>query len=398
MKFPPPAVLKLAPVALILAGFAAPADAAEKSPVKVFILAGQSNMEGKAAASTLEAVMRDEKTRSEFQHLKTDGAWTIRDDVFVTFLDRRQTPVSPLHGPLTVGFGSPKNVRDETGKRRRVPGLGPELGIGWVLGEHFEEPVLLVKAAWGGRAVKHTFRPPGAMPSDDEIKQRLVQIQRNNPDMTFEELKDSYGRDYRKIVSEAKKVLGNIAEYVPGYDELRGYELAGFIWFQGWNDGVGQGNAEYTDQMAHFIRDIRRDLGAAELPFVIGELGTDGPDAGGWIARFRKQQAAIAALPQFKDNVRLAKTAAFWPSTPDLSRQWTAFRAAAQANERKPKDDPTRVDPGEFYRRNWQAKYKEELAYTSDRRYHYLGSGACYYRMGTAMAEAMLELLKRSSH
>ncbi len=350
-------------------------------------------MEGKAAASTLQAVVRDEKTREKFQHLKTNGQWTVRDDVYVTFLDREQSPVSPLHGPLTVGFGSPKNVRDETGKRTQVPGVGPELGIGWVLGERFDEPVLLIKVAWGGRAVKHTFRPPSAMPTDEEIKQRWAEVQKKNADMTFAELKDSYGRDYRKIVSEVKKVLGDIDQYVSGYDSTSGYELSGFIWFQGWNDGVGQGNPEYTQQMAHFIRDIRQDLDAPNLPFVIGELGTDGPDAVGWIATFRRQQAAIAAMPEFKDNVRLARTAQLWPKTPDLSEQWSAFRTTARENEKKPKSDPTRIDPGEFYRRNWLVKYKEKLAYTSDRRYHYLGSGACYYQMGEAMAEAILTLM-----
>ena len=106
--------------------------------MKVFILAGQSNMEGKAAATTLEPVMRDAKTRDRFKHLKKDGRWTVRKDVHVTFLDRKKTSVSPHYGPLTVGFGSSKRIRDGNGKRKLVPGVGPELGIGWVLGAHFD--------------------------------------------------------------------------------------------------------------------------------------------------------------------------------------------------------------------------------------------------------------------
>ena len=27
--------------------------------------------------------------------------------------------------------------------------IGPELGFGWVVGDAFEEPVLLIKLAWG---------------------------------------------------------------------------------------------------------------------------------------------------------------------------------------------------------------------------------------------------------
>ncbi|MEM1070891.1 MAG: hypothetical protein AAGI63_18440, partial [Planctomycetota bacterium] len=56
-------------------------------------------------------------------------------------------------------------------------------------------------------------------------------------------------------------------------------------------------------------------------------------------------------------------------------------------------DDATRVEPGMFFNKNWLQKYKEKLAYTSDKRYHYLGSGACYYEMGESMGKAMIELL-----
>jgi len=146
--------------------------------------------------------------------------------------------------------------------------------------------------------------------------------------------------------------------------------------------------------MAHFIRDIRRDLKVAHLPSVIGELGTDGPDAEGWVATFRKQQAEIAALPEFKNNVRLARTAHCWHKGPyDMQSKWDAFRQLARANESKPKDDPTRIDPGAFFQTNWVQKYAKELAYTSDKRYHYNGSGRSYYEMGRSMGNAMVELL-----
>jgi len=132
------------------------------------------------------------------------------------------------------------------------------------------------------------------------------------------------------------------------------------------------------------------------MPFVIGELGTDGPGAEGWVATFRKQQVAIAAMPEFKGNVALAKTAHCWPADlPKMQDKWDAFRAAAQKNSAKAKDDPTRVEPGMFFNKNWLQKYKEQLAYTSDKRYHYLGSGACYYRMGESMGKAMIELLTK---
>ena len=370
--------------------------ATAKEPVKVFILAGQSNMEGKALAGTFEPVIADAATRDKFKHLKTNGKWSVRQDVWVTFLDKQIKGKSdiPLYGPLSVGFGGHKQARDDNNKKYTALTVGPELGFGYVVGDHFDEQVLLIKAAWGGKSVRRDFRPPSAMPDDEQLKQELEQIRKKNPDLTLEELRESYGKFYRKILEGVDKVLGNIKKFFPDYDESRGYEIAGFVWFQGWNDGVGRGNPDYTEQMAHLISDLRRDLKTPNLPFVIGELGTDGPDAEGWIATFRAQQAEVAAMPQFADNVRLARTARFWPKVPDMSKQWVEFRARAKVNEAKPKDDPSRVDPGLFFHKNWRLRYKKELSYTSDKRYHYLGSGVCYYQMGEAMGRAMLEIIK----
>jgi alpha-galactosidase len=380
----------------LLALGAGASNAEAKGPVKVFILAGQSNMEGKALASTFEPVIADAETREKFRHLKTDGKWSVRSDVWVTFLDKQIKGKSdiPLYGPLSVGFGGHKLARDENNKKYPALTVGPELGFGYVVGDHYDEQVLLIKAAWGGKSVRRDFRPPSAMPTDEQLKQELEQTGKKNPDLTLEELREAYGKYYRKMIEEVEKVLADIKKYFPNYDESRGYEIAGLVWFQGWNDGVGRGNPDYAEQMAHLIRDLRRDLKTPGLPVVIGELGTDGPDAQGWIATFRSQQAEVAAMPQFAGNVRLARTAQFWPKVPDMSEQWKEFRASARANEGKSKDDLTRIEPGLFFRKNWVRRYKRELAYTSDKRYHYLGSGACYYQMGEAMGKAMLEMVK----
>ena len=91
------------------------------------------------------------------------------------------------------------------------------------------------------------------------------------------------------MVEHVKKVLGDIKRVVPDYDAAQGYELAGFAWFQGWNDMVDGGTYPnrdkpggydaYSTAMAHFIRDVRKDLNAPKLPFVIGVLGVGGPTA-----------------------------------------------------------------------------------------------------------------------
>lgn len=378
-------------------GHADAADGDRTKPVKVFILSGQSNMEGQATVTTLDAVLGDAQTRDTFKHLKPSGQWAVRKDVWVTFLDKQERPQSPRFGPLTVGYGVPKEDRDENNKRIPVATIGPELGIGWVLGDHFDEPVLLIKAAWGGRALKYSFRSPSAMPTDEEIRTEVAAAKARKPDadVTFESRKEGYGSDYRKIISETQRALKDIDKYVAGYTSELGYEIAGFIWFQGWNDMVGEGNPAYTEQMAHFIRDMRRDLKTPAMPFVIGELGAGGVNGGEGAMRFRKQQAAVAEMPEFKGNVAFAKTAIYWPKVPDMTEKWAAFRALARTNETKPKDDPTRIDPGAYYQKNWVQAHHEELKYTSDRPYHYMGSAACYYQMGESMGRAMVELLKK---
>ncbi len=129
-----------------------PLHAADR-PVKVFILAGQSNMAGtgfvkadpkhNGGKGSLEYLVKDPATAARYKHLVgKDGAWAIRDDVWIHYLDRK--------GRLTVGYGG--------GTDR----IGPELGFGQVVGDAFEEPVLLIKLAWGGKSLARDFRPPSS--------------------------------------------------------------------------------------------------------------------------------------------------------------------------------------------------------------------------------------------
>ena len=122
--------------------------------VKVFILAGQSNMEGKAANSLLEYQAEAPETKDLFKHLRKDGKWIVRDNVFIKYLNRK--------GPLTIGYGSPGCT-------------GVELEFGTVMGDHFHEPVLLIKAAWGGHSLYQLFRSPSAgYPSEEKLQAELT--------------------------------------------------------------------------------------------------------------------------------------------------------------------------------------------------------------------------------
>ncbi|MBC8355015.1 MAG: sialate O-acetylesterase [Planctomycetes bacterium] len=315
-------------------------------PVRVFILAGQSNMEGKGKVSLLEHQIAQPETRSEFQHLQRNGKWVERDDVWIKFLDRK--------GKLTVGYGSPGRI-------------GPELEFGNVVGDRYDEQVLIIKTAWGGKSLYQDFRSPSAGEADPKILDRLLEQKRKRqPDTTISEVKSSFGTYYREMLDEVKNTLANLDEHFPEY-ENQGYELAGFVWFQGWNDMVNPDYVlAYEENMVHFIKDVRKDLGSPKLPFVIGQLGVGGVDDEKPNPRrdaFKMAQANAAYYPEFKGNVAVVKTDQFWDT---------------KANA--------------VFKKGWKQHFEEWEKIGSDYPFHYLGSVRTYSQIGKAFGEAILKL------
>ena len=325
---------------------------ADDKPVKVFILAGQSNMEGKAPNTLLDHQATDAKTRDLFAHLRKDDKWVERDDVFIKFLERK--------GPLTVGYGSPGRT-------------GPELEFGTVMGNHFEEPVILVKAAWGGHSLCKNFRSPSAgFPAPevlqkelDQARQRVAQSneknKRNDPPPTLEDIKKDYGSSYRNMLAEVKDVTDNFAVMFPAL-KGKSLEVAGFVWFQGWNDQYG-GQDEYASNMRHFIGDVRKDLNAPVLPFVIAAMGQNGSKpAEGAMLTIREAQLSMNDVPEFKGNVK-------------------AFRTDVLVDKAAEELFPT-----------WKQNTEQWKLVGGDFPYHYLGSAIWFNRIGQNMGESMLEL------
>jgi len=284
-RIPPAIVAAAIAVAMGCAGPAAevsdPTDAVETRarPLKVFLLAGQSNMEGQAVVDldheryynggrgTLNHVMRDPAKAHLYRHLRgAGGEWTVRDDVWVYY---KMPRAGPKTGGLTIGF---------TGYGEKHH-FGPELQFGHVIGDHLAEQVLLVKTAWGGKSVYKDFRPPS---SGGEV-----------------------GPYYTRMLAEIREALANIKEHFPGYDG-RGYEIVGLVWFQGWNDMCTKpAIPEYEENVANLIKDVRRELKVPGLPVVIGETGNCNN------MTFRRAQAAVAERPEFKGTVAFVKTERF---------------------------------------------------------------------------------------
>jgi alpha-galactosidase len=332
---------------------AGPANAADK-PVKVFIMAGQSNMEGKAPNTLLDHQATDAKTKALFAHLRKDDQWVVRDDVFIKFLDRK--------GPLTVGYGSPGRT-------------GAELEFGAAMGNYFDEPVILVKVAWGGHSLYKLFRSPSAAfpaaavldkelkQAQDRVKQNNEKNKKNDPLPTLEEMKKDYGSSYRKMMAEVKDVMANAGTMFPAL-QGKPLELAGFVWFQGWNDQYGAEN-EYESNLKHFINDVRNDLHAPKLPFVIAAMGQNGSKpATGAMLTIQKAQLAMNDVPEFKGNVKTIRT-----------------------------DVLVDQDAEALYPK-WRENPEQWKLVGGDHPYHYLGSAIWFNRIGKALGDAMIELLK----
>ena len=150
------------------------ASAADR--VLVFVLAGQSNMEGKGFPDPVAWQISQPKYRDRYKHFIKDGDfesftkkhqasieadpkkpfydWSEREDVWINYLGR--------HGNLTVGYAAPSRC------------FGPEYNFGHVVGDHFDEQVLLIKCAWGGKSLGRDFRSPSAgLPTQEEFEQMV---------------------------------------------------------------------------------------------------------------------------------------------------------------------------------------------------------------------------------
>ena len=286
---------------------------AEANPLKVFILAGQSNMEGQGVVSmtgerdynggkgNLVWSMKNSKSAEKMKGLKdAKGEWVVRDDVQISFTAGEKV----RKGGLTVGYTGYGGTSH----------IGPELGFGFVMGDHFKEPVLLIKTAWGGKSLFVDFRPPS---SGGQV-----------------------GPFYTKMVEEVRAALAALGD--------QKYEIAGFVWQQGWNDMVTKpAIPEYAQNLVNLVKDLRKEFNVPNLPVVVGELGNGGPVTSGDMFEFRKAQ---------EEGTRQIKNALFIKTT-DFAR-------------------PAELSPNPGHGHHW------------------FGNAESYFLIGDALGEGMKKLLK----
>ena len=388
------------------------ASSAQAKPLRVFIRAGQSNMEGHAKIETFDYIGDDRATAPLLKRMRgDDGKPTVCDGAWISYFTGSGDENGEGHGKLTAGYGSRRQPDQDGGK------IGPEFTFGLAMDAAFDEPVLLIKTAWGGKSLHTDFRSPSAGPFVFSESQ-LANYQKQGKDveaMKTEKAKET-GRYYRLMIEHVRRVLADIGRVCPAYEKTQGFEISGFVWLQGWNDLVDSGvypnrnkpggYDAYSDTMAHFIRDVRKDLNAPRMPFVIGVLGVGGAKANPQTIEFRKAMAAPAALPEFRGNVVAVETAPFWSEElraiadkHDRVRQMSYFLNSKHKDHANADGKMTDKE-----KREYLAKYEAQLISpqeaaiwkrgASNAGYHYLGCAKTFAQMGQAFADANLGLLK----
>lgn len=337
-------------------------------------------------------------------------------------------------GPLTTGYGA------------RPTAFGPEYAFGIMLEKSLDQPILIIKTAWGGKSLHYDFRPPSAGPYQSTANEKeqmerwkvgkaawdkylaeggtpaaMAQIEKDwkaidtekrdfqismgklpkeeqaaaqqklaTMNQKSKELKESLIRNpgempsrdaagfyWKEMIGFINKVLADPKAYHPEYDPKAGFEVAGGVWFQGFNDQFDpEYYGNYATNMVHYIQDLRKEVKQPKMPFVIGVLGTPAFREEALANHVANGHREAAKSPELAGTVTAVES---WPLTTPEVAIWRMKRDVIQSSGDK-------------------AKYPEAeqqwILHGSNLGYHYDGSGRFFIRLGDEFASAMLKLKK----
>eukprot|EP00039_Didymoeca_costata_P019456 m.337603 g.337603 ORF g.337603 m.337603 type:complete len:378 (+) comp18177_c0_seq1:74-1207(+) len=351
---PPPGPLPIVPP------LTPPACPSGAKPVKVFVMMGQSNMlgEGKKDGTTNGTLQYAVQTEKKYQYLwdATTGNWSVSKNVrnvFVMGSGGIDSAVTLFHNEfMTAAETTPEALPGMS--PRNKDSIGPELGIGFMLGLNMTDDIMTLKTCIGNRALGWDLLPPGS-PEFKYTNSKGVS-------MTYAGYHESpaswpssgpkpapmnwyAGLQYDGDTYRAYEVLGNLSKFYPG---APCYEVAGFFWWQGDRDSRDMGLAtNYEANLVRLIKQLRVQYGSPNAKFVTASLGQTpmgSTDGGGLILDAMLNVANATKYPEFKGNVA--------------------------------------------------AVYSHPLSMGSSSGAHYGGNAETYMNIGQAMGNAMVDLLK----
>ena len=257
--------------------------------------------------------------------------WKTRDDVWY-----RGVVTATGNRPLGVAGGR----------------IGPEIGFGHAVGNHLDEPVLILKSSQGNRSLSWDFLTPGS--KRFEYKGKIYAGYKESPlswdkGTTPEPINWYAGKQYDDCFGAAHEVLKNFNKEFPHW-KGRGYEIEGFAWWQGDKDRYVEAHAvRYEQNLVRLIKTLRKEFKAPKAKFVVATLG----------------QTAKDAQPS---NDKLI-----------LDAQLAVDGATGNYPE---------------FKGNVATVYTHPLSQGGASNSHYDGNAQTYMDVGVAMGEAMVELLK----
>lgn len=295
-----------------------PADMSR--PVQVFILLGQSNMVGlgkvKGGDISLEHAVKEQK---KYQYLVDEaGAWIERRDVrFVRYMSGR--------GPINNEW---MTVKGNT--------LGPELGIGHLLGNAIDAPVMILKCCIGNRALGWDLLPPGS-PRREFVARDKAGVEKKLVYAGYQDKPEFWdmdpvqglatesppwldkngkpidwyaGKQWDTDIDDARRALADLEKHYPG---ATGYEVAGFFFWQGERDAGNAGHAAHYEQnLVRFIKTLRQEFNAPDAKFVCATLGEATREGSGPTRQVLDGHLAVdgtsGKYPEFRGNVATVET------------------------------------------------------------------------------------------
>lgn len=267
-------------------------EANMSKPVQVFIIMGQSN--------TLEMGAVNDGLKELYPYLADDaGNWTTRKDV---------RNVSVMHK------GGPSIYRNDwltiSGSK-----IGIEVGIGHYLGHGIDEPVMVLKSSIGNRSLGWDLLPPGINSYEYQGQEQpgYKQMFKSKNDKTVVDWNGSgwyAGKQYDDDVRNAKDILEDLDNYYPG---AKGYEVAGFLWWQGDKDMRNAAHyMNYEKHLVALIKSLRKDFDAPNAAFVTASLGqtseSDTNSGHGIILQAMKKVASGKYSRELGDNIGFVYT------------------------------------------------------------------------------------------
>ncbi len=318
-----------------------PADMTK--PVKVFIVMGQSNTleMGKVAGDTEGSLEKAIKGENLYGFLTdAEGKWTVRQDVRNVSVMQKGASMNVYRNDWLIVNG---------GK------IGIEIGLGHQLGNAIEEPVMVLKSSIGNRGLGWDLLPPGSKSfeyTDPKDGKTYVYAGYKESPNRWEKGTTPVpigwyaGKQWDDDVANAKKVLSELNTYYP---DAKGYEVAGFIWWQGEKDcGDAALAGQYEKNLVHLIKTLRTEFDAPKAKFVMATLGE--------------------ATKGMTDNTGIVLNAHL--AVDGESGKYPEFKG------------------------NVATVYSHPMARGGSGNGHYSGNAKVYMDVGLAMGEAMTKLLK----